>query len=375
MGDGADRADSHATGERKLDHITLCRTAEVEVPSTATWDDIHLVHDALPELDWHEVRLDVEFLGRRLAAPLMIASMTGGTEHGATINGRLARLAERRGLAMGLGSGRIMLTDPAQEGTFKIARESAPTAMLVANIGAPQLVEQPGQAPFAPERLSRLVEVVGAQALAVHLNFMQEVVQPEGDINARGVLAAIARLVDASPVPVIVKEIGNGIGRRQARALADAGVAAIDVGGQGGTSWALVESRRAEARGYERKARLGRTFAAWGIPTPVAIGLARAAGRPVIATGWVRSGLDAARALALGASLVGVARPFLEAALAGDEALEDWTAAFLDELRAAMFLTGSTDLTALRGVQTVVTGETAAWLDQLSSDRAALHLR
>lgn len=352
-------------GRRKAEHIDLCRTSAVEVAASCSWDDIALLHDALPELERGEVRLDVTFLGHHLAAPLMIASMTGGVEHATTINRRLARLAERFGLAMGLGSGRIMLEDPAQERSFRIAREAAPTAFLAANIGAPQLVLQRGRPGYSPERVLRLVEVIGAQALIVHLNFLQEAVQPEGDANARGVLAAIAALAAAAPVPVLVKEIGCGIGRRQAEALARAGVAAIDVGGQGGTSWALVEAERAAARGERLKARLGQTFAAWGIPTPVAIRLAAGAGRPIIATGGIRSGLDAARALALGATLVGVARPLLAAALQGDEALVEWTTVFLEELRTALFLTGSADLTSFHAQRPVITGQTAAWLAQL----------
>jgi isopentenyl-diphosphate delta-isomerase len=360
-------SDGQSSGTRKAQHIDLARTSAAEVAAAANWDDIHLPHDALPELDRDEVRLDMTFLGRRLAAPLMIASMTGGTEHAGAINGRLARLAERYGLAMGLGSGRVMLEDPAQEPTFRIAREAAPNAFLLANIGAAQLVAQRGRPAYTPERVLRLVEVVSAQALVVHLNFLQECVQPEGDTRARGVLAAIGALVAASPVPVVVKEIGSGIGRRQAEALARAGVAAIDVAGQGGTSWALIEAARAEAQGQRHKARLGRTFAAWGIPTPVAVRLARSAGRPIIASGGIRNGLDAARALALGADLVSVARPLLEAALQSEEALDEWTDAFVDELRTALFLTGSADLTAFHQVRPVITGQTAAWLAQLES--------
>jgi isopentenyl-diphosphate delta-isomerase len=352
------------SSQRKAEHIDLCRTDAVEVAPATPWDDIHLPHNALPEIDRDEVRLDTSFLGHRLAAPLVIASMTGGAEHAFTINQRLGRLAETYGLAMGLGSGRVMLEDPTQERSFRVVREVAPTAFLFANIGAAQLVAQHDQPAFPPERILHLVEVIGAQALAVHLNFLQESVQPEGDTRARGVLAAIARLVAASPVPVIVKEIGSGIGRRPAEALARVGVAAIDVGGQGGTSWALVEAERAEARGQQRKARLGRTFAGWGIPTPVAIRLVQSAGRPVIASGGIRNGLDAARALALGADLVSAARPFLETALAGEAALAEWTAAFLDELRTALFLTGSADLAAFKRLCPIITGQTATWLAQ-----------
>jgi isopentenyl-diphosphate delta-isomerase len=360
------RADQPPAVQRKAEHIDLSRTAAAEAPAHANWDDIYLAHDALPELDRGDVHLDTTFLGHRLSAPLLIASMTGGTEAAALINRRLGQLAERHGLAMGLGSGRVMLDDPTQERTFRIAREVAPTAVLIANIGAPQLVPQRGRDGYRPDQVLRLVEVIGAQALAVHLNPLQEAVQPEGDANTRGVLAAIGALAAASPVPVIVKETGCGIGRRQAEALARVGVAAIDVGGQGGTSWSLIEAARAEARGQTRKATLGRTFAAWGIPTPVAICLARTAGRPIIATGGVRTGLDAARALALGASLVWVARPLLAAALDGEVALEEWLATFIDELSTALFLTGAADLASFRAVRPIITGETQTWLAHLA---------
>lgn len=369
MSDSITGRSDQPIGRRKDEHIDIVRDGAVEVPAPVSWDEIHLLHCALPEIDRDDVRLDLDFLGYRLKAPLVIASMTGGTERAELINRRLGAAAERFGLAMGLGSGRIMLDDPTQTASFRVAREVAPTAFLYANIGAPQLIANGGRAAYRPETILRLVEAIEAQALAVHLNYLQECVQPEGDTRARGILAAIGELVRASPVPIIVKEVGNGINRQSAQALVAAGVAAIDVGGQGGTSWALVEAVRAEAAGQQRKARLGRTFAGWGIPTAVAIRLVSGAGRPVIATGGIRSGLDAARALALGADLVGVARPLLQAALVGEDALDEWLAIFLDELRTALFLTGSVDLATFHGCRPIITGRVAEWLGQID-DRA-----
>jgi isopentenyl-diphosphate delta-isomerase len=207
--------------------------------------------------------------------------------------------------------------------------------------------------------------MIRADALAVHLNFLQESVQPEGERNAQGCAAAIAAVVGLVGVPVVAKETGAGLSRETALRLKALGVSALDVGGVGGTSFAAVEGLRAEAQGERQSQRLGEVFRDWGIPTPVSVAAALPSGLPIIATGGIRSGVDAAKALALGATLVGVARPLLQAALEGDQAVETWIQQFLRELRTVLFLTGSADLSALRRRPRVVTGVTRAWLAQL----------
>jgi isopentenyl-diphosphate delta-isomerase len=351
--------------DRKAEHINIASTQAVEPGMSASWNDVALVHNCLPEIDLDEVDLSVEFLGRRLAAPLVISSMTGGHELARSINSVLAHVAERFGLAMGVGSQRAYLKDRALAGTYTVVRETAPNAYIIGNVGAPQLISQGDAAPLSLDQVKQLVELIRADALAVHLNYLQEMIQPEGDTRARGVLAAIRRVVDGVGAPVIAKETGAGIAPAQAACLAQAGVRALDVGGLGGTSFAIVEAQRARLRDRQAKAELGELFGAWGIPTMAAIPLACQAGLPVIGSGGIRSGLDAARALALGATLVGVARPLLVVAQQGVDATAAWVERFLDELRTALFLTGSRTPGDLRG-KAVLLGRTREWVDGLS---------
>jgi isopentenyl-diphosphate Delta-isomerase len=356
---------SDAVEARKGEHLRLTAGGDVDTRVAAGWADIRLLHEALPELDLDDVDLSVELFGRRLAAPLLIASMTGGHDLAGDVNAVLARAAERHGLAMGVGSQRAGLGNPRLADTYRVARRAAPTALLIANIGAPQLVEQASGRPLGAAEARAAVDMLGADALAVHLNFLQESVQPEGDRRARGCEAALRALVGQLGVPVIAKETGAGISRATALRLRDAGVAALDVGGVGGTSFSAVEGARAEARADSRGQRLGALLRDWGLPTAVSVMGARAAGLPVIATGGVRSGLDVAKALSIGADLAGVARPLLEAALAGDAAVDGWIEQTLEELRVALFLTGSATVAELRRRPRVILGETRAWVDQL----------
>jgi len=330
------------------------------------WDDVELLHASLPELDLDEIDCSVSFLGRRLRLPLIIAGMTGGTPNAESVNAVLASAAESFGIALGVGSQRPALRSLALAGTYRVARRNAPTALLIANVGAPQLVAQDDAPALSPAEISAAVDMIEADALAVHLNFLQELVQPEGDHRARGCAQAIAALAASVRLPVIAKETGGGMTRRTAVTLGACGVAAIDVGGRGGTSFAAVEGLRAAAAGDTLHQDLGTVFRDWGIPTAVSIREAVTCGLPVIGTGGVRSGLDAAKAIALGATVVGVARPLAQCALEGIAAVEAWLQRFEAELRAAMFLTGSRTVEELRGQQTVVLGETLAWMQQLS---------
>lgn len=351
---------------RKGEHLALAADGDVTSRQGSGWEDIHLVHQALPSVDHGAVDLRTPFFGRELKAPLLIAGMTGGHARAAEVNAILARAAERHGVAMGVGSQRASVRRPDLVATYSVARQTAPTAVLVGNVGAPQLIPQGDEAALDLEQIRPLVESLRADALAVHLNYLQETVQPEGDRRAEGVLAAIEQLTGALEVPVIAKETGAGLSRESARKLASAGVRALDVGGRGGTSFAAVESLRARARGDEGAARLGEVFRDWGIPTAVSVAGCVPTGLPVIATGGVRSGLDAAKALSLGARLVGVARPLLQMALErGDAGVDAWIRAFLAELRAAVFLCGVRSSTELRFAPLVVLGETRGWLEQL----------
>ncbi len=336
---------------RKSEHLEICLRRDVEAILKSTgFEDVELIHDALPEVDFDEISLKTTFLGKKLQAPVMILPMTGGHPRGGRLNLLMASIAQEFGLAFGVGSQRAGLENPRLMSTYKV-RKVAPDVFLLGNLGIPQLLGKKG-----PQLARYAVESIDADALSIHLNPLQEVVQPEGQPTFRGGLRAISKVCNTLDVPVIVKETGAGINRRVAKKLVSAGAAAIDVSGAGGTSWAGVELHRA-GRG------LGATFWDWGIPTAVAvIEVAESVSVPVIASGGVRSGLDAAKALALGADLVGLALPVLKAAAKGEKSLRQFLTSFLLELKAAMFLCGCKNLKELCNTEVVITGRTAEWL-------------
>lgn len=351
--------------QRKAEHVSVALGHDVAAPQAASWADVRLVHRALPEVDLDAIDTSVEFLGRRLKLPVFVSSLTGGHPDVAAINERLAMIAEEYGLAMGVGSQRAAVVNPALAATYSIVRERAPTAFLIANVGAPQLIAQARHPAFTLDQVRQAIAMIRADALALHLNYLQEAAQPEGDRRARGALAAFADVAAGVGVPVIAKETGAGISFEQARALAGAGAAAIDVGGAGGSSMAAMETVRAQERGDTGAARIGTLFRDWGIPTPIAV-VEAGQGAPrlaLIATGGVRSGLDAARALALGATLVGMGFPFLKAASEGLDAVRAFLGGFAAELKVAMQLAGAGSVEALRSVPVVVDGATRDWLD------------
>jgi len=357
--------------KRKAEHLRLAAEGDVETRRPPGWDDVHLIHDALPVVDAAQIDLGARLLGHRLSLPLVIAGMTGGHRGAEQVNTILADAAARHGLAMGVGSQRAALRDPSLRRTYAIVRERAPKAFIIANVGVSQLVTQDDGAGLGSKDVHALVEMIGADAVALHLNYLEESVQPEGQTRASGIEAAIRRLVRQSPVPVIAKETGAGISGTVARRLKALGVKAIDVGGVGGTSFAAIEALRAADRGDAARARLGEVFRDWGLPTAVAVAGAARSGLPVIATGGVRTGLDAAKALALGATAVGVGRPLLQAALEGSDAVDRWLMQFALELRTATFLAGVSRARDLATRPPVITGETGAWIDQLGDTAAA----
>ncbi len=326
---------------RKADHIRINLEEDVRSELTTGLERLRFEHDALPELDLRSLQTGLVFLGKRLAAPLLISSMTGGTLAAGQINLALADAAQQKGVAMGLGSLRAALEDPSQAKTFQV-RRSAPDILLLANLGAVQLNYGMGV-----DECRRAVDLVEADALVLHLNALQEALQPEGDTNFAGLLGKIEQVCRDLSVPVIVKEVGWGISGEVAARLADAGVAAIDVAGAGGTSWSQVEMYRTQD---PEAARLAAAFIAWGIPTAEALRQIRSAlpDIPLIASGGLRSGTDVAKSIALGADLGAMAGPFLKAAAESSEAVVRTIDSLVSELRLVMFATGSADLTALR---------------------------
>ena len=366
-GDGAARAGADAAGaatamDRKRQHLELVLADASQHVRGPGWSDVHLVPRVLPACSVADVDLRTPFLGATLEAPLLIAGMTGGFPDAERLNATLGEAAAELGLAVGVGSQRVALLDASLRSSFTAVRRHAPEAFVLANVGACQLVDQDGTPGLTAADLATAVEMVDADALAVHLNVVQELVQPEGDRAFAGLLGGVAEAVSNSPVPVVAKETGAGMDRQGATSLVGAGVAALDVGGLGGTSFARVERERAAAVGAEHAARLGEVFADWGIPTAASVLETRTLGVPVIATGGVRTGLDAARALALGATLVGVGRPAVEAASRGTAALVRHLEGMIDELRATLVLAGAATPAELAAP--VLSGFTLEWARQ-----------
>jgi isopentenyl-diphosphate delta-isomerase len=363
-------SDEDETVSRKGDHVDIILEDDVQAKHNA-WNDLTLVHEALPEVDREAVDPSAELLNHELELPLMVASMTGGYPGGEEINDRLAKAAAEHGLGMGVGSQRAMLDDPDQARTYEvIADHDVP--FVAANIGAPQLIPQDGEAPIDVEDAVHLMEAIDADALIVHLNYLQEVVQPEGDDEAAGVVSALAELVREVPGPVIGKETGAGMHRGTARRLTEAGCSAVDVGGLSGTTFAAVERIRAEAAGADDEAWLGERFRDWGVPTPVAVLEAARTELEVVATGGLRDGVHVANALALGAEVAGMASAVLEPAAESEEALHAFLDRLTAEIETAMFLTGAETVDELRHKPIVADGETRTWLESLGYDVAAL---
>ncbi len=332
------------TSSRKLDHVRIVLDEDVAAKGVYTgFAAYRLPHEALPELDLAEIDLATTFLDKPMRAPLLISSMTGGAGDVAAINMALGEAAETLGIAMGVGSQRAAIRDASVAHSYQV-RRVAPHIPLLANLGAVQL-----NYGYGVDECRRAVDMIEADALILHLNALQEAVQPEGNTNFKGLLKKIEQVCATVGVPVIVKEVGNGISARTAARLVEAGVWGIDVAGAGGTSWSEVERFRHTTSGG---ARVAGAFAGWGIPTTEAIQEVRAAlpDAPLIGSGGIRSGVDMAKALALGADLAGTAKPALTQAVQerGAEAVIEGLQGFIDELRIAMFCSGCGDLHALR---------------------------
>jgi isopentenyl-diphosphate delta-isomerase len=340
------------TEKRKAEHIRICLEEKAQAKAvTAGFDDVKFVHRALPEINREDIDLSVSFLKKTFSAPLIVGAMTGGTEEAIEINQNIAVAVEHLGLGMGLGSQRAAIENCALEKTFSVARKAAPNAFLIANIGGIQLVHG-----YGVQEVKKIVEMIDADAVAIHLNALQEAVQPEGQTSFRGVLAKIGEVAGKIDQPVIVKETGAGISAEDAEALKNAGVAAIDVGGVGGTSFAAVEYYRGEKA-------LGEAFWDWGIPTVASIvEVVQSTKLPVIASGGVRTGVDMAKALTLGANLTSIIQPVLETAVKCSEATEQFLLGLINELRNVLFLVGAKNVACLTDVPLVICNETAEWL-------------
>lgn len=329
------------TSQRKADHIRVNLEQDVRSGLSSGFERLHFEHLAVPELDLRRIDTSLTFLGKRLKAPVLISSMTGGTDKGGRINLSLAEAAQTLGAAMGLGSQRAALEDPSLASTFQV-RRVAPDILLLANLGAVQL-----NYGYTLDHCRRAVDMAEADALILHLNPLQEALQPEGEVDFRGLLRKVEMVCRGLGKPVIAKEVGWGISPEAARRLIEAGVSAIDVAGAGGTSWSQVEKHRAQTAS---QARLAGAFVDWGIPTAEAVPRLRQTQPtlPLIASGGIRNGIDIAKAIALGADLGGMATPFLKAAAVSTAEVIEVLGEIITEIRICQFVTGSADLASLR---------------------------
>lgn len=334
--------DAEITEQRKDDHIRINLEEQVQFPNLTTGlERWRFMHQAVPEMALADVNTQITLFGKTLNSPLLISSMTGGTERAENINRTLAEAAQEAGIAMGLGSQRAAIEDETLARTYNV-RAVAPDILLFANLGAVQF-----NYGYGIDQCRRAVDLIEADALILHLNVVQEATQPEGDTNFSGLLAKIEGVCRALHVPVIAKEVGWGFSREAARQLADAGVSALDVAGAGGTSWSEVEYYRAPTA---KHANVARAFADWGIPTSDSIMYSREAAPelPVFASGGLRDGVDIAKCIALGASLGGIAGPFLKATVQSIDAVRDLIWELSTQLRVAMFASGAVDIEALQ---------------------------
>lgn len=340
---------SDSTSERKLDHIEVCLEEDVESRFKSTgFEDIDLIHRASTGVNLSEVNLETSLFGKELDAPILVSPMTGGHERGGKINRRLAKTARELGIGMGVGSQRAAIENDELKGTYRV-RDVAPDILLMGNLGIAQLSDN-----YGLEKVKEAIEMIDADSLGVHLNGLQEAVQPEGETDFRGGLEKFSSLASTLESPIYVKETGAGISADVAKDFEDAGADAIDVSGAGGTSWAGVELLRSQG-GSE----LGDVFWDWGVPTSVSTAeVSDSVDVPIVASGGIRTGLDAAKALVLGADLVGIGLPLFRASVRGKEEAVKWLEEFVRELKTALFLTGCSDLEDLENCSLSITGKT-----------------
>ncbi|MDT7875485.1 MAG: type 2 isopentenyl-diphosphate Delta-isomerase [Sulfolobaceae archaeon] len=345
---------------RKVEHVEICLYNQVENFTTNYFEYVKLIHQALPGFAFSDVDVSVEFLGKRMSAPIIITGMTGGTEELGKLNEIIAEVAEEIGIGMGVGSQRIAIEKKETSSTFAIARKKAPTIPIIANLGAPQLVKG-----YGLKEIEEAIQMIEADAIAIHFNPAQEVFQPEGDTDYSYTI--LDNLVDISKslnVPIIIKETGSGISMEVASLFYSKGFRYFDVSGQGGTSWIAVEMYRGLRRG-NWKAESAKNFLDWGIPTAASI-IETRIGAPdsvIIGSGGIRNGLDVIKALALGANIGGFALPALKAAIRGKESLRDFLKRTIFEIKTAMFLSGSKSIKDVYKSPIVIFGHLRDWLD------------
>ncbi len=349
-----------AIKDRKADHIRICKSERV-APGYCYWDDIRLIHNALPELDIDDIDMHCDLFGKKLEFPLIVTAITGGFPGAKKINGNIAEACAELGIGMGVGSERAGVMGTSEESYSVIKDYDVP--LVIGNIGAVQLVSQKSGKMYDEDMIEKAIELVGADILAVHLNPLQEMIQPEGDRNFAGCRDAIREL--ARKGPVMVKETGAGISGQVIERLKGIGIQGIDIAGMGGTSFSAVEFYRALETEDNLMANLGDTFFDWGIPAPVSLSQCKDSGLPVIASGGILDGIHVAASISMGATAAGIANVILKEATESADAVKKKLTIIMEEIRTAMLLTGSQNLKQLSKARHVVLGETKEWMDQI----------
>jgi len=349
-----------AIKDRKADHIRICKNERV-APGYCYWDDIRFVHNALPEIDYDEIDTGCNLFGKKLNAPIVVTAITGGFSGAKKINANIASACSELGIGMGVGSERAGVMGVSEDSYSVVKDYDVP--LMIGNIGAVQLIPQKTGKVFTEEMFDSAVEMIDADAMAIHLNPLQEAVQPEGDTRFKGCYDAIRNM--SRKAPIIVKETGAGISRNVADRLKGIGIQGLDIAGMGGTSFSAVEFYRAMAEEDTIRTNLGDTFFDWGIPAPVSLSQCAGCGLPIIASGGILDGIHVAASISMGASAAGVANVILKDATESADAVKEKLTIIIEELKTAMLLTGSKDLKQLSKTQHVVLGETKQWMDQL----------
>ncbi len=342
---------------RKADHIDIALNENV-ISGYHYWDDVHLVHDSLPEIDLESIDTSITLFGRKLGMPLIITAITGGFKQAEDINRNLAEACAELRVGLGVGSQRAAL-EHGEDASYTVLKEHD-IPLKIGNIGAPQLIAQKRRKAVNVDQLGTAMDMIGAHVLAVHLNFLQEAAQPEGDTSAVGCLDAIRQVARA--YPCIVKETGAGISRHTAMRLKGTGILGMDIAGMGGTSFSAVEMHRSRRKGDHRLAAVGETFSGWGIPAPISL-LEAQVGLPLIASGGIENGRQAACTIAMGASCAGSARALLKDAMESADKVKERLQRFRAELAAAMFLTGCKSVAELSKSEFIITGRTKEWME------------
>jgi isopentenyl-diphosphate delta-isomerase len=344
-----------STENRKQEHIELALMQQFQGPLTTLLEDVTLIHNALPNVSYEKIDTSVTFLGFKLSAPVIISGMTGGTGKAYELNKRLAQVAEEFRIALGVGSQRAMIEDPSLINTYRVVRDVAPSIPIISNIGFAQLKK------LSLEQIENIVTSIEANALAVHLNPAQELVQPEGDKDFEDIINIIEMLEHRLKVPIIIKEVGNGLSKEVVEALYAIGIKIYDTAGAGGTNWVKIELMRAVKSGKTLTLH-GEPFIVWGIPTAISICEARAVSNEiiVIGSGGIRTGVDIAKAIALGADLVGVAQPLLRSIMI--DSGKEYISLLITQLKMAMALTGARSVEELKSIPVVVLGKLAQWI-------------